>query len=242
VKPLISTLTGFAKQCCHFHSVLRGHLIAVQVPLAGRRNFSDVESSVAVLYIQYCASGPPSTGLLFWECPPLSAFGTWFSTRVFKFLTPPIPANFQKEPPKPYQIQVQFQVFRLNAHKFCAQIAWIKGGPFNSHEGCLCSKIGSRLLFIMNSLDTLMPQLFFKTFPILLWKFKTYGQLNCQMSNLGNKVEWPQIETCNMALEMPPQMLQLCPWNFNSKFIFENYELAKLQSHNLEKLRIFWDL
>jgi hypothetical protein len=112
-----SDFTGFAKQCCHFHSVLRGHLIAVQVPLAGRRNFSDVESSVAVLYIQYCASGPPSTGLLFWECPPPSAFGTWFSTRVFKFLTPSIPANFQKEPRKPYQIQVQFQVLRLNAHK-----------------------------------------------------------------------------------------------------------------------------
>jgi hypothetical protein len=51
-----------ANNCCHFHIVLRGHIITMKVPLMRggifefvkssslqQRNFSDLESSVAVL-------------------------------------------------------------------------------------------------------------------------------------------------------------------------------------------------
>ncbi len=117
MEPLISTLTGFAKQCCHFHCVLTGPLIAVKVPLAGRRNFSDLESSVAVLYAQCSASALPRTGLLFGECSPPNVFWDVVLNKGIQILTPPIPAIFQKEPLKPYQIQVQFQVLKLNVHK-----------------------------------------------------------------------------------------------------------------------------
>ncbi len=38
-------------------------------------------------------------------------------SKGIQILTPPILVIFQKEPLKPYQIEVQFKVLRLNVHK-----------------------------------------------------------------------------------------------------------------------------